>query len=191
MFPEHRYDDDRSGSGKIGNCNNRWVSLNVHRKGLGVFYVNHFMGAGNGTEWTLWVWPDQRVRIFFGVGLWHVVEGDGTKSTVLIETHRTKVCTTNACCVIQHALEHRLQFARRGADHFKNFRGRCLLLKGLREVARLGLHLVEQTYVTNGDHGLVREGLQHADLLVAERVNLKAAQRNSSDASALAQQWNA
>src|SRR6478735_420022 len=113
------------------------------------------MGTGSGTEWTLWVWPDQRVRIFFGVGLWHVVEGDGTKCTVLIETHRAKVCATNARCVLQHTLEHRLQVARRAADDLQHLGGRCLLLQRLRKIARLGLHLVEQPHVLYRDHRLI------------------------------------
>ena len=39
----------------------------------------------------------------------------------------------------------------------------------LREVAGLRLHLLEQPDIPDGDHGLVGEGLEQCDLLVAER----------------------
>ena len=43
----------------------------------------------------------------------------------------------------------------------------------LRKVTRLGLHFLEQANVADGDHGLVGEGLQQADLLVGERIRLR------------------
>ena len=59
------------------------------------------------------------------------------------------------------------------ADDLKNLRGRGLLLQRLREVARPRLHFVEQPHIADGDHGLIGEGLQQCDLLVAERIALR------------------
>ena len=53
------------------------------------------------------------------------------------------------------------------------------------------LHLVEQPHILDRDHGLVGEGLQQLDLLVAERPHLGAAEHDGADRFALPQQRNA
>ena len=40
--------------------------------------------------------------------------------------------------------------------------GRRLLLQRFGEIARPGLHLLEQSHIADGDHGLVGEDLQMA-----------------------------
>ena len=66
--------------------------------------------------------------------------------------------------------------------------GGGLLLQRLRKIARLGLHLFEQPHILDRDHGLVGEGLQQGDLLVAERLHFGAAKHDHADALAFAQQ---
>ena len=74
---------------------------------------------------------------------------------------------------------------------FKHVGGRGLLLQRFRQVARLRLHLVEQTDVADGDHGLIGEGLKQGNLLFAERMNFGAAKYDSANAFAFAQQRHA
>ena len=65
-------------------------------------------------------------------------------------------------------MQHRLQIERRAADDLEYVGGRCLLLKRLREIARLGLNLVEQPRILDGDDGLVGEGLEQLDVMLGE-----------------------
>jgi hypothetical protein len=53
------------------------------------------------------------------------------------------------------------------------------------------LQLVERPHVLDGDHGLVGEGLEQRDLLVAERHDLGAAGRDRADSDAVAKQRHA
>ena len=93
----------------------------------------------------------------FGVSVGYIVERDVLVVARLIQIHRAEVRPADARGILQHLLEHRFQFARRGADDLKNLRGRRLLLQRLREVARSRLHLVEQPDILDRDHGLIGE----------------------------------
>ena len=75
-----------------------------------------------------------------------------------------------------NSLENRPNIGRRGRDHAENVGAPGLISQRLREVAGLGLHLVEQPDVLDGDHGLVGEGLYQFDLLVAEWLDAAASQ---------------
>ncbi len=66
-----------------------------------------------------------------------------------------------------------------------------MLLQRFLQVRRLRLHLLEQTDIADGDHGLVGEGLQQGDLLIAERLHFSAAEHDRANALALAQQRHA
>ena len=58
------------------------------------------------------------------------------------------------------------------------------------ELARARLHLVEQSYVFNRDHRLIREGLNELDLFSGERVHLITADRECADGLVLPEQRN-
>src|SRR5262245_50091723 len=62
-------------------------------------------------------------------------------------------------------IEHRLNVGRRTGDDPEDIARRRLLLKRL-------LRLVEQSYVLDGDHGLIGEGPQKLDVRIRERVDL-------------------
>ena len=49
---------------------------------------------------------------------------------------------------------------------------------------------LEQADVLDGDHGLVGEGLEQRDLLIAERTNLRPTNVNRPDGNSFAQQWS-
>ena len=70
-------------------------------------------------------------------------------------------------------LEDWFDVGRRGGDHLQDIGAAGLVGEGLGEIAGLGLHLVEQPDIADRDHGLIGEGLQQADLLVAERDGLQ------------------
>ena len=114
-----------------------------------------------------------------------VVEADGAKASPFIQIHEAELRAANARRVLQHALEHRLQIAGRSADHAQHFGRRRLLLQRFRQLARSCLHLLEQPHIADRDHGLVGEGLQQGDLLVAERTHFECAKQQSRRCSRL------
>ena len=84
-------------------------------------------------------------------------------------------------------VEHRVQVEGRATDHLEHIGGRGLLLQGVGELARALLLGLEQTYVFDGDHGLVGESGHQLDLLVGERQRLLAGQNNDADSHTLAE----
>ena len=69
--------------------------------------------------------------------------------------------------------------------------GGGLLLQRFRKIVGARLHFVEQPHVLDGDHGLVGEGGHQLDLLVVERLDAAARQRDDADRLALAHQRHA
>src|SRR6516225_2412928 len=110
-----------------------------------------------------------------------VVLRGGSEGVSLTKIQGAELDLADANRVRQHSLENRLQLAGRGTDDLQHF-GRCrLLLEGFLEIARPGLHLVEQARVLDGDHGLVGEGLGQRDLLFGKRKNLGATENKRPD----------
>ena len=66
---------------------------------------------------------------------------------------------------LDNGLEHRPDIGRRRGDDLQDVGASGLIGQRLRQLARLGLHLVEQPHILDRDHGLVGEGLQQIDLL--------------------------
>ena len=78
-------------------------------------------------------------------------------------------------------VEHRVEIERRAADDLQHIGGRRLLRERFLEVARLGLHLLEQPHVLDGDDGLIGEGLDELDLARREGAGLGPRQRENAD----------
>src|SRR5215472_11026366 len=55
----------------------------------------------------------------------------------------------------EEGIEHRLETSRRARDHSQYLGHRRLLLQRLVQLARSRLHLLKQSRVLDGDHGLV------------------------------------
>ena len=83
------------------------------------------------------------------------------------------VCLAQLAGAFDDGLQHRLHVGRRGGDDPQDVGAAGLVVQRLREIARLGLHFLEQPDIPDRDHGLVGEGLQQGDLLVAERIALR------------------
>jgi hypothetical protein len=127
----------------------------------------------------------------FGKCRRHVVMRHIAKTIAFIEVEHPELGPADAGCARQHCLEHRLQLARRAADDLQDLRGRGLLLQRLAQLARARLHLVKQPRVFDGDHRLVGKGGEQPDLLLRERLDLGAYQRNDADRVSFSQKWHA
>ena len=82
---------------------------------------------------------------------------------------------------LDDGLENRPDIRRRGGDHAENVAAAGLVSQRLGKIARLRLHLVEQTDVLDGDHRLVGEGRGQFDLLGGERTRFRARQDDDAD----------
>ena len=87
---------------------------------------------------------------------------------------RAEFGLANARRVLQHGLEHRLQFAWRRTDDLEHVGGGGLLLQRFAQ-------LVEQPCVLDGDDGLRGKVLHQLDLLVGERAHLLAIDDDGAD----------
>ena len=99
----------------------------------------------------------------------------------IAQIHISEVRLADADRIRQHRLKYRIEVPRRARDHTEHLGGRRLLLQRLRQLARAGLHLVEQTHVFDRDHRLVGKGGDQLDLLVGERPNRLALQDENPD----------
>src|SRR5262245_12553752 len=75
---------------------------------------------------------------------------------------------------LKDRIEYRLELARRSTDYPKNFRGSRLALQSDAQIERLRLQLLKQPSVFDGDHRLVRKGIDELDLTLGERAHFGA-----------------
>src|SRR5262245_19543394 len=118
--------------------------------------------------------------------------GDEAQDVSLHAKHLGIVCAAQASGTLRNGVEDRLRVGWRAADHLQNIACRSLLLQSLTDLhmgccesAILLLQLREQPHVLNGDYGLVGEGLEERNLLLAEELNLRSAELDASDGDAL------
>ena len=76
------------------------------------------------------------------------------------------------------------------ADRLQDVGGRRLLREQFFEIARFGLHLVEQPRILDGDNSLVGESLQKFNLARVERTNGLPGHDEAADRLAFAQEGN-
>ena len=60
-------------------------------------------------------------------------------------------------------------------DHLEDIGAAGLVGQRLREIARPGLHFVEQPRILDGDHGLVGKGPEQLDVMRCERTGFPSA----------------
>jgi hypothetical protein len=110
-----------------------------------------------------------------------VVQSDTFERVALVEQQIPEARLTDARCVLQHCLEHRLELAGRAADGFEHLRGRSLLLQRFAQVTRSRPHLVEQPHVLDRNHRLIGKGGEQLDLALGERTHRTPRQREHAD----------
>src|SRR5215831_5213926 len=71
---------------------------------------------------------------------------------------------TKPCCILHNHIQNRLNIRRRAGDYAQDFARRSLLLQRF-------LEFLKQTDILDGDHGLVGEGLEKANLVVSEGLD--------------------
>ena len=99
-------------------------------------------------------------------------------SVPLAESQHHVINPTNPRRALDDGVEHRLHVRRRAADDAEHL-GRCrLMLQGLAQFRVALLEFLEQPHVLDGDHRLIGEGFEQRDLLVGERTDLRAANKN-------------
>ena len=79
----------------------------------------------------------------------------------------TLVASHSRAAFCSDRVEHRLQIDRRAADDLEHVAGRGLVFERFVQFALARLLRLEQPRVLDGDDGLVGEGLDQLDLLVA------------------------
>ncbi len=106
--------------------------------------MNSLMGPFDRAEAAHRMRLDQLVQLCSRVGRRHVVQRNRAEAAFVVQGHRTKICSADACSVFEHLLENRIQFAGRGTDDLENFRGRGLLLERLAQFGRAQFDLLLQ-----------------------------------------------
>src|SRR6202165_2846383 len=109
----------------------------------------------------------------------------------ILQYHQPVVGFTKVTSAFNDGFEDRADIGRRGSDHAQDIAAPGLVSQGLRELTGLGLHLVEQPDIADGDHRLIGESLQQRNLLVREGVDLSAAYDDGADALVLTQERHA
>ena len=81
------------------------------------------------------------------------------QAVALLEEHDGIEGIAKLAGSLNNGLEHLPHIGRRRCDHAEDVAAPCLIGQRLREVAGLGLYLIEQLHIADGDHGLISEGL--------------------------------
>src|SRR5262245_60733703 len=82
---------------------------------------------------------------------------------------------------LDKGVQHGLKVKCRSTDDFEHIRSRSLLLEGFSQLIGTHPYLLEQPYVLNGNHRLIRKGLEQFELLVAERAHLRSSYSQSTN----------
>src|SRR4051812_47175976 len=96
------------------------------------------------------------------------------------------VCAAQPHCRLDDCFEYGLELGWRATDDVQHVGGRRLVLKGLLELERAVLYLIEKAHVLNRDHRLVRKGGDELDLLIGERLYARTRKEDRADRAALA-----
>ena len=191
VFLQHRHNDDTASTGNIGHLNNVWSAREVRRALSHVFDLHGLMGSDDDGLTAFRMRTDHPVFSQSREGQRHIVIRSRSEILAVPQIHHAEIRPTDPRGILEHFLEHRFQFAGRGADDLKNLGGCRLLLQRFREVARARLHLVEQPNVADGDDGLIGKGLQQLDMVIVEAAWLCPRNRNEANGLAVAKQGNA
>ena len=102
------------------------------------------------------------------------MHGDRAEAVALGQLQDSELGFANTDGILQHGLEHRLQFARRRTDDLEHVGGGGLLLQRFAQLA-------EQPRVLDGDDGLRSEVFNQLDLFVGKRADFLTIDRDNAD----------
>ncbi len=83
----------------------------------------------------------------------------GMQVAAIFQEHDGIIGLANLAGAFDDGLENRSDIGRRGRNHAENVCTSGLVGQRLLQLVGLGLHLIEQPYVLDGDHGLVGKRL--------------------------------
>ena len=87
---------------------------------------------------------------------------------VTMQVQVTKLSVTDSRSILQHRLEHWLQFTGRSGDDLEHLAGRGLLLQRFGQIVSALAQLVEQPRILDRDDSLSGEVADELDLLIRE-----------------------
>src|SRR5262249_3278280 len=171
---EHRHDQKRPSSGNLGNR-----LIGIFRSYVGD--VCDLLHVSDTVEDTGRATRRNRIALAIsGPSLRCIVQRYMPEYIAVIEQQVAEAGLADANSVLQHGLEHGLQFSRRTADDLEHVGGGGLLLQGLAQ-------LVEQPRVLDGDDRLIGKGFEKRDLLISKRIDDGTSKQDRPDRFPLAQ----
>ena len=181
---EHRYAEKGSNASQLRRRHAHGIALLIGRLGRDIGNVHHLFGLHHAAE------PGSRPGVYqlaharLGISRRRAVHRYGAKPLTLPQIQGPELGAADARGVFQHGAKHRLQLASRARYHLQDLGGRGLLLERLAQLA-------QEPRVLDGDHCLIREGLQQADLLVSEGSDLLTTDLDVADRDVSPQQGDA
>jgi len=113
--------------------------------------------------------------------------GAEAKEVAVLQPQHGVIGLAELARAFDNGLENRPDFGRRGSDHPENIGAACLVNQRFGELAGLGLHLVEQADILDGDHGLVGKSLKQGNLPRGEGYRFQATEYDRTNGLSLPQ----
>jgi hypothetical protein len=178
---EHRHIEQAARTAKLGGGDAERLAVGIGRLGVGIHDVDRLPCAGDTAQAGRRTGPDRSPIEVFRIGRRHAELCDRGVGSVLVAEQNPDLGLADAGRVHQHGLEDGLELPGRARNDLQHVRGRGLLLQRLTEIVGALAQLGEQAGVLDGDDGLLGEIAHQFDLLVGERTDFLAVDRNSSD----------
>src|SRR5262249_8054771 len=183
---EHRHPQGRARAAQVGVGDQPRIAFEIWRHRSDVVDLHRLLDPAYLGMAAFWMNAEWRV-LGRGECRRHVVDRGDTRSVSLIQLQYAELSTAQPGCILQHGFEYRLELAGRARDDTEDLRSRRLLLQSLAQIARPGLHFIEQPHVLDRDHCLIREGFDQLDLLVSKRPHCGPLQNDDADGSSFAE----
>ncbi len=190
VFLQHRYDDDGASAGDIGDADNSRVSSKVSRTLSDIINLYDPTSLDDGGVTAFRMRTDQQMLPQSSECRRKIVLRSDIVTFPIPQIHHAEICPADACGVFKHLLEHRLQFARRGADDLQHLRGCGLLLERFSQIIRALTQLFQQPRIFNSNGPLLREVCDEINLLIAKKAHLTARQRKHADTDVVLEHRN-
>ncbi len=131
-----------------------------------------------------------RKKDFESVGR-EVVGGADVEKLTVVKLDVAEYGAAQARGALDNRLKHRFGVSRRLAHHIEDLTRRCLIIERLRQLRGPRLHRLEQPHILDRDHCLVGKGRGQLDVLLSERPDCAANERDHADRHAFSQERHA